>query len=93
MKEEMEELSNSAEAIETELLTVSTRGFGVKTSQSCECCSSALFGKQFYLFPCGHGFHEDCLLFHSTEYLDSEAEVCVVLYISCESAVAIVVLF
>lgn len=75
MKEEMEELSNSAEAIEMELLSVTTRGLGVKTNQTCECCSHGLFGKQFYLFPCGHGYHEDCMVLRSAEYLESQEEV------------------
>jgi len=38
------------------------RGYSLTAQQRCEYCSIALFGKQFYLFPCSHGFHADCLL-------------------------------
>jgi vacuolar protein sorting-associated protein 18 len=29
--------------------------------QKCEICNDVLLGKQFYLFPCSHGFHCGCL--------------------------------
>jgi len=38
------------------------RGYSATLHQRCEYCVDALFGKQFYLFPCSHGFHSDCLL-------------------------------
>jgi vacuolar protein sorting-associated protein 18 len=75
MKEEMEELSNSAEVIEEELTQVTTRGYGVRVNQKCECCVDNLFGKQFYLFPCGHGFHEDCLVKRASQYLENPHDV------------------
>ena len=30
--------------------------------QLCEYCSESLLGKVFYLFPCSHGFHCQCLV-------------------------------
>lgn len=30
--------------------------------QRCEPCGEVLLGKQFYLFPCSHGFHCQCLI-------------------------------
>ena len=41
------------------------KGCNVSLLQSCEyCCSTSapLFSKAFYLFPCGHGYHSDCLV-------------------------------
>ena len=38
------------------------RGCSVSSQQRCEYCVDALFSRQFYLFPCSHGFHSDCLL-------------------------------
>jgi hypothetical protein len=38
------------------------RGYSVSSQQRCEYCADALFSRQFYLFPCSHGFHGDCLL-------------------------------
>lgn len=31
-------------------------------SQICEYCCTCMLGDQFYLFPCSHGFHTNCLL-------------------------------
>ncbi len=37
--------------------------------QRCEYCVDPLFGKQFYLFPCSHGFHSHCLLRRAPQHL------------------------
>jgi hypothetical protein len=34
----------------------------VQAHQRCEYCKELLFARPFYLFPCVHGFHTDCLL-------------------------------
>jgi hypothetical protein len=62
LKAEMEELSESAEAINDELDSMKKRGFCISSMQRCEYCTRALFSRQFYLFPCCHGFHTDCQL-------------------------------
>lgn len=38
-------------------------------NQRCEYCVDPLFGKQFYLFPCSHGFHSQCLLRRAPQHL------------------------
>jgi hypothetical protein len=39
------------------------RGYStVSSHQRCEICCDLLLGNQFYLFPCSHGFHANCLL-------------------------------
>ena len=83
LKVEMDELSSSAEAIDRELMGVTTRGFAMRNHQRCEICSEALQAgvqqianwEQFYLFPCGHGYHEACLLKNSSNYLESSADI------------------
>lgn len=80
LKSEMDELSLSAETIDKELSGVTTRGFAMRSHQRCEVCSEALQGitaqlEQFYLFPCGHGYHEACLLRRAEEYLEHASEV------------------
>jgi len=62
LKVEMDELSESAESISLELECMKKRGFSTSSGQRCEYCNDAIFNKQFYLFPCSHGFHSDCLL-------------------------------
>lgn len=82
LKSEMDELSSSAEAIDKELIGVTTRGFAMRNHQRCEVCSEALQASaqqlswdQFYLFPCGHGYHEGCMLKKAPEYLEHAADV------------------
>jgi hypothetical protein len=41
------------------------RGYAASTHQRCEYCPDTLFSRQFYLFPCGHGYHCDCALEHA----------------------------
>eukprot|EP00605_Chrysophyceae_sp_TOSAG23-4_P000496 GSChrysophyteH1.ASY1.ANO1.556.1 assembled CDS len=61
LQTEMQELSESAESISNELESMKKRGYSVSSLQRCEYCAQALFSRQFYLFPCSHGFHNDCL--------------------------------
>jgi hypothetical protein len=80
LKGEMDELSSSAEAIDKELVGVNTRGFAMCNHQRCEVCSEALQAQQlsweqFYLFPCGHGYHETCLLKKCGEFLEHPGDV------------------
>jgi hypothetical protein len=41
------------------------------SEQRCGVCFGYLFDKQFYLFPCSHGFHGCCLLAESRKFLSS----------------------
>ncbi len=74
LKDEMKELSDSAENTVKELEKMKKRGLGVAASQRCEYCTETLFSKIFYLFPCSHGFHSECILrnIHMTCRNDSE---------------------
>lgn len=47
----------------------------MKLHQKCEYCDDDLIGKQFYLFPCGHGYHEDCLIKRVPEFLENPDDV------------------
>lgn len=71
LRAEMVELSESGESVEDGLDTMKQRGFTVSSTQHCQHCSQRLFSKQFYLFPCSHAFHTDCLYAQAmTHYLD-----------------------
>lgn len=71
LKSEMNELSESAESINHELESMKRRGYSLTAQQRCEYCTLPLFGKQFYLFPCSHGFHADCLLKRIHRHVDA----------------------
>ena len=69
----MTELSDSAEGIVKELESMKKRGYSSSVQQRCEYCPDSLFSRQFYLFPCSHGMHADCLLrrTHQFRHLDT----------------------
>ncbi len=46
------------------------RGYTTTSFQRCEQCVDALFRRQFYLFPCSHGFHSDCLMKKMSRFLE-----------------------
>jgi hypothetical protein len=62
LQHDMDELSSSADEIQRELDAMKLRGYSASSHQRCEYCADPLFDRQFYLFPCGHGYHCNCAL-------------------------------
>lgn len=52
---------NIAALIRTEIKAFRSRYSMIKTSQRCEICTQYLMMRPFYVFPCGHLFHSDCM--------------------------------
>lgn len=62
LKEEMEEATQSAEEIRREIQSFRNKYSLVKAEDKCSVCTYPLMTRSFYLFPCGHKFHMDCLI-------------------------------
>ncbi|PNF16669.1 putative vacuolar protein sorting-associated protein 18 [Cryptotermes secundus] len=62
LKEEMEEATKSAQVIREEIQAFRNRYAFVEARDGCSICELQLLMRPFYLFPCGHRFHSDCLL-------------------------------
>lgn len=62
LKDDMEEATKSAEAIREEIQNVRGRCAIVRATDQCTLCGIPLLIRNFYVFPCGHNFHGDCLL-------------------------------
>ncbi|KAL4225031.1 Vacuolar protein sorting-associated protein 18 like protein [Mactra antiquata] len=62
LKEEMEEATNSAEEIRKEIQGFRNKYAQVKALDKCSKCGFPLMTRAFYLFPCQHKFHSDCLI-------------------------------
>ena len=45
------------------------RGYSASLTQRCEFCPEALLQREYYLFPCGHGYHCDCALRQASSIL------------------------
>lgn len=57
----MEEATKSAKIIVQEVSAFKNRYSVIKSSDICSLCDLQLLLRPFYIFPCGHYFHSDCL--------------------------------
>ncbi|CAG4975615.1 unnamed protein product [Colias eurytheme] len=64
LKVEMEDATKSAECVRNEIQSFRNRSVLVSVTDVCRVCDIALLLRPFYLFPCAHRFHTDCLLAH-----------------------------
>lgn len=62
LKKEMTAATRSAESIKRDIEALSSRFVAIETSDKCWRCDGALTARQFYVFPCQHSFHTDCLI-------------------------------
>ena len=69
LKSEMDRTTHTAELIQQDILSLSTRFLHMDADQACEDCGAPLLQRQMYLFPCRHGFHADCLTKEVTQHL------------------------
>ncbi|CAG8549918.1 24581_t:CDS:10 [Cetraspora pellucida] len=76
LKQEMEEATKSAESIRLDIRELRSRRnfvrFAIVTSgEKCSLCDFPLLTRQFYIFPCQHAFHSDCLIQEVTKHLNT----------------------
>ncbi|GAA5866874.1 hypothetical protein JCM3774_004586 [Rhodotorula dairenensis] len=69
LKEDMTEATRSAEAIKADIAELDNRFVVVQPSEKCGVCWQQLLTRQFYVFPCQHCFHADCLIQEVTKSL------------------------
>ncbi|TPX36548.1 hypothetical protein SmJEL517_g01238 [Synchytrium microbalum] len=62
LKSEMDEATKSAESIRQDIRELRNKCAIVRISEKCQVCHLSLITRQFYIFPCEHGFHADCLI-------------------------------
>ena len=53
---------NIADEIKSEIKGFKSRYSIIKYGQNCEICSRSVMARTFYVFPCGHLFHSDCII-------------------------------
>jgi len=61
LKEEMDNATQSARAIRADIQQLRNKCGVVQGSAVCGICAYPLLTRPFYLFPCNHGFHSDCM--------------------------------
>lgn len=60
-KREMEESAAAAERVREAIQSFRNRSVRVGAQEKCSSCDNFLLIRQFFLFPCSHKFHADCL--------------------------------
>lgn len=61
LKKEMDESSQTATNIKIDIAALDHRYAIVQPGEKCFVCSLPLLSRQFFVFPCQHAFHSDCL--------------------------------
>lgn len=75
LKREMDGATVNADLIRKDFESLKQRSFVVEQSSSCSICEETLlFGENpFYIFPCKHYFHTDCLMQYMKKWCSSRA--------------------
>ncbi|KAG8753387.1 hypothetical protein FRC14_006087 [Serendipita sp. 396] len=73
LRAEMDEATKSAELIKKDISNLKNRFVTLEPGERCSNCSYPLFSRQFYVFPCQHCFHADCLIGLVKEYLPAHS--------------------
>ncbi|XP_043280093.1 vacuolar protein sorting-associated protein 18 homolog isoform X2 [Venturia canescens] len=74
LKEEMEEATKAAKLIRKEIQAFRTRCSFIHVRDTCNACDVQLLLRPFYVFPCGHKLHSDCLVAALTPMMSNEQQ-------------------
>ncbi|KAI9322126.1 Pep3/Vps18/deep orange family-domain-containing protein [Dichotomocladium elegans] len=69
LKTEMDEATKSADSIRLDIRELKNRFALVNAVEKCYICHFPLLTRQFYIFPCQHAFHADCLIDHVSQWI------------------------
>eukprot|EP00002_Diphylleia_rotans_P023649 TRINITY_DN4651_c0_g1_i3.p1 TRINITY_DN4651_c0_g1~~TRINITY_DN4651_c0_g1_i3.p1 ORF type:complete len:921 (+),score=186.87 TRINITY_DN4651_c0_g1_i3:58-2820(+) len=61
LQREMDESTNNAEQIRQDIKDLRNRYGFIGANHKCDVCQTPILLRQFYLFPCQHVFHVDCM--------------------------------
>jgi hypothetical protein len=73
LKRDMDDATRTAESIKQDIAELKNRFVTIDAGERCSVCSQPLLTRQFYVFPCQHTFHADCLIGLAKEYLPTHA--------------------
>jgi DNA repair exonuclease SbcCD ATPase subunit len=62
LNNELRESKASAQQVKGELKNIKERYIELEGMQACEVCNRPAMKKSFYVYPCAHSYHRDCLL-------------------------------
>jgi vacuolar protein sorting-associated protein 18 len=62
LRRDMDEATRNADAIKQDVAALQNRFVTLDAAERCVECKHPLLTRQFYVFPCQHSFHADCLI-------------------------------
>jgi hypothetical protein len=68
-RKEMEDCAEASENVRKSIQAFKNRSVTISGQDKCSACGTFLLLKPFFLFPCSHKFHADCLEFKLLELL------------------------
>ncbi|KAI8088938.1 Pep3/Vps18/deep orange family-domain-containing protein [Halteromyces radiatus] len=69
LKSEMDDATKSVNNIRLDVRSLKTRFTELDEKDQCCICEFPLLTRQFYVFPCHHSYHMDCLINKTTKHL------------------------
>ena len=79
LKKELGDHSNNAEQLRKQQRKQKHKHITINPSQMCDLCFKPIFDKEFYVFPCHHAFHRQCIQQKLENYRTKDVEVSAVL--------------
>jgi len=73
LKAEMDDATKTAASIQNDIEALKHRFITIDAGEQCSSCNNLLLMRQFYVFPCHHAFHAECLIGMAKEYLPPHA--------------------
>jgi hypothetical protein len=62
LKHQMDDSARSSTSIRLQISELAHRYAVISAGEACSICGYPLLTRQFYVFPCRHAFHADCLV-------------------------------
>jgi len=75
LKQQLSEHSKSAEELRKKQRKQRHKHITINPNQECDICSTSIFKKEFYVFPCLHAFHRECIYKQLKNYQTKDPRV------------------